>query len=59
MDREDIKILVAKWWDIYNDESLDFNAENSAQEGETCSRSSVMASVQEHAISYAPARLTV
>ncbi|KAK8475683.1 hypothetical protein V6N13_141175 [Hibiscus sabdariffa] len=24
MDREDIKILVAKWWDIYNDESLDF-----------------------------------
>jgi len=23
MDREDIKMLVQKWWDIYNDESLD------------------------------------
>ncbi|KAK1403314.1 Hexosyltransferase [Heracleum sosnowskyi] len=58
MDREDIKMLVAKWWDIYNDESLDFKAENSSQEGEICSRSSVMASIQEHAISYAPAQLT-
>jgi inositol 3-alpha-galactosyltransferase len=24
MDREDIKSLVNKWWDIYNDEALDF-----------------------------------
>ena len=24
MDREDIKFLVKKWWDIYNDESLDY-----------------------------------
>ncbi|XVE89528.1 hypothetical protein DITRI_Ditri20bG0003800 [Diplodiscus trichospermus] len=24
MDREDIKKLVTKWWDIYNDESLDY-----------------------------------
>ncbi|KAB1201342.1 Galactinol synthase 2 [Morella rubra] len=24
MDREDIKILVKKWWDIYDDESLDY-----------------------------------
>ena len=24
MDREDIKMLVQKWWDIYNDESLDY-----------------------------------
>ncbi|WOL10249.1 galactinol synthase 1-like [Canna indica] len=24
MDREDIKILVKKWWDVYNDESLDY-----------------------------------
>ncbi|XP_010534030.1 PREDICTED: galactinol synthase 4-like [Tarenaya hassleriana] len=23
MDREDIKMLVKRWWDIYNDESLD------------------------------------
>ncbi|KAL6658918.1 hypothetical protein ACP70R_002958 [Stipagrostis hirtigluma subsp. patula] len=25
MDREDIKMLVKKWWAIYNDESLDFS----------------------------------
>ena len=25
MDREDIKMLVKKWWEIYNDESLDYN----------------------------------
>ncbi|OAY43936.1 galactinol synthase 2 [Manihot esculenta] len=25
MDREDIKMMVKKWWDIYNDESLDYN----------------------------------
>lgn len=24
MDREDIKMLVKKWFDIYNDESLDY-----------------------------------
>lgn len=24
MDREDIKMLVKKWWDIYEDESLDY-----------------------------------
>nr|ABK27907.1 galactinol synthase [Xerophyta viscosa] len=24
MDREDIKMLVKKWWDIYNDDSLDY-----------------------------------
>ncbi|XP_011019276.1 PREDICTED: galactinol synthase 2-like [Populus euphratica] len=24
MDREDIKVLVKKWWEIYEDESLDF-----------------------------------
>ncbi|EXB55994.1 hypothetical protein L484_018780 [Morus notabilis] len=24
MEREDIKMLVKKWWDIYNDESLDY-----------------------------------
>jgi len=24
MDREDIKMLVNKWWDIYHDESLDY-----------------------------------
>lgn len=25
MDREDIKMLVKKWWDIYNDPCLDYN----------------------------------
>ena len=24
MQREDIKMLIKKWWDIYNDESLDY-----------------------------------
>ncbi|RZR86080.1 hypothetical protein BHM03_00013176 [Ensete ventricosum] len=24
MDREDIKVLVKRWWDIYHDESLDY-----------------------------------
>ena len=24
MDREDIKMLVKKWWEIYNNESLDY-----------------------------------
>lgn len=24
MQREDIKMLVQKWWDIYNDETLDY-----------------------------------
>ena len=24
MDREDIKMLVKKWWEIYNDETLDY-----------------------------------
>lgn len=28
MDREDIKILVKKWWDIYEDETLDYNNNN-------------------------------
>lgn len=28
MDREDIKMLVNKWWEIYLDESLDYNNNN-------------------------------
>ncbi|GLU03093.1 hypothetical protein SLE2022_203110 [Rubroshorea leprosula] len=56
MDRQDIKMLVAKWWDIYNDESLDFKAEeNPVPEGELFPRSSIMASIPEPAISYIPA----
>ncbi|CAH2041033.1 unnamed protein product [Thlaspi arvense] len=26
MEREDIKMLVKKWWDIYNDDSLDYRS---------------------------------
>jgi inositol 3-alpha-galactosyltransferase len=56
MDREDIKILVAKWWDIYNDESLDFKIEADADpEAETFSRPSIMASMPEPTVSYIPA----
>ncbi|ESW35300.1 hypothetical protein PHAVU_001G223700 [Phaseolus vulgaris] len=29
MEREDIKILVKKWWEIYEDETLDYNNNNS------------------------------
>lgn len=28
MDREDIKMLIKKWWDIYDDESLDYKNSN-------------------------------
>ena len=52
MDREDIKMLVKKWWDIYNDESLDFKGENPVSEEETFSKSSIMASMPEPTISY-------
>lgn len=31
MDREDIKMLVKKWFDIYNDESLDYKPEQKLQ----------------------------
>ncbi|CAH9067465.1 unnamed protein product [Cuscuta europaea] len=30
MDREDIKMLVKRWWDIYNDISLDFKSVSTA-----------------------------
>ncbi|XP_052204855.1 galactinol synthase 1-like [Diospyros lotus] len=55
MEREDIKMLVAKWWEIYNDESLDYKAadpQDTSNEGETFSRPSIMSSMPEPAISY-------
>ncbi|GAV61021.1 Glyco_transf_8 domain-containing protein [Cephalotus follicularis] len=55
MDREDIKMLVAKWWDIYNDESLDFKVDPAPAQEETLSRSTFMACMLEPAISYFPA----
>ena len=30
MDREEIKMLVKKWWEIYEDESLDYKRRRSA-----------------------------
>lgn len=56
MEREDIKMLVNKWWDIYNDSSLDFNAEESeVSEENTFSLPSIMAAVPEPTVSYIPA----
>ncbi|KAK1298597.1 Galactinol synthase 1 [Acorus calamus] len=51
MNREDIKMLVAKWWDVYNDKSLDYKPE----EAEAFSRPSIIVSMPEPAISYIPA----
>ncbi|XP_074274437.1 galactinol synthase 1 [Silene latifolia] len=47
MEREDIKMLVQKWKDIYNDKSLDFIAE-----GEDYARPHSMASMPELKVSY-------
>lgn len=56
MDREDIKMLVEKWWEIYNDASLDFKAEvYPVPEGETFSKPMAMATMAEPQISYIPA----
>lgn len=56
MDRKDIKMLVSKWWDIYNDASLDLRAGETIVQAEdqTVSRSSIMA-LPNPAISYVPA----
>ncbi|KAI3991640.1 hypothetical protein MKX01_038038 [Papaver californicum] len=57
MEREDIKMLIAKWWEVYNDESLDFKAnDDTVPEDDTFSRSSsVVATLPEPAVSYVPA----
>ena len=33
MEREDIKTLVDKWWEIYNDESLDLKSNERNADG--------------------------
>ncbi|CAL9238078.1 unnamed protein product [Arabidopsis halleri] len=53
MDREDVKMLIRKWWDIYNDESLDFKPKNPADLEATLSKSTIIAS--EAPLSYSPA----
>ncbi|KAK4402783.1 Galactinol synthase 1 [Sesamum angolense] len=55
MEREDIKMLVEKWWEVYNDETLDFKPEDSIAGEEAFSRPSIMASMPEPAVSYIPA----
>nr|DAD34562.1 TPA_asm: hypothetical protein HUJ06_005202 [Nelumbo nucifera] len=55
MDREDIKMLVAKWWDMYNDESLDFKSDDAVPKGDTFSRASLMATMPEPEMAYIPA----
>ena len=60
MERDDIKMLVAKWWDIYNDESLDFKADiidQAEPEGESkCTkRSSIIAAMLEPSVTYVSA----
>ncbi|CAN7073514.1 unnamed protein product [Brassica oleracea var. botrytis] len=45
MDREDVKMLIKQWWDIYNDESLDFKAKSAADLKENLSVSTIIASV--------------
>ncbi|KAL2533418.1 Galactinol synthase 4 [Abeliophyllum distichum] len=44
MDRKDVKMLVEKWWDVFNNETLDFKAEDSVPQA----TQSLMPSVQEH-----------
>jgi len=31
MERQDIKMLVARWWDVFNDDSLDYNGDDADQ----------------------------
>ncbi|CAH2047626.1 unnamed protein product [Thlaspi arvense] len=55
MDREDIKMLVDKWWDVYNDESLDFKPKSPQDVEETVTKSTILASVLEPEFTYYPA----
>ncbi|CAH2047624.1 unnamed protein product [Thlaspi arvense] len=55
MDREDIKMLVDKWWDVYNDESLDFKPKSPQDVEETVTKSTILALVLEPEFTYYPA----
>ncbi|KAG6573737.1 galactinol synthase 1-like [Cucurbita moschata] len=59
MDRDDIKKLVAKWWDIYNDTSLDLKSANDVVEEEdqanTVPKLTILSSMPEPNISHVPA----
>jgi inositol 3-alpha-galactosyltransferase len=49
MGRGDIKMLVRKWWDVYNDETLDFKglADMSADEVEAAAKKPLRAALAE------------
>uniref|UniRef100_A0A2N9JBX0 Hexosyltransferase n=1 Tax=Fagus sylvatica TaxID=28930 RepID=A0A2N9JBX0_FAGSY len=47
MQREDIKMLVKKWWDIYNDESLDYKKPVEAANGEAVKMQPFLAALSE------------
>ncbi|XP_031476743.1 galactinol synthase 1-like [Nymphaea colorata] len=55
MGREDIKMLVQKWWDIFNDKSLDFKEEDPVMVGESLPRAVLMTDMPEPAINFIPA----
>ena len=59
MDRDDIKKLVAKWWDIYNDTSLDLKSANDVVEEEDQANAvpklTILSSMPEPNISHVPA----
>ncbi|KAL9246504.1 hypothetical protein vseg_020030 [Gypsophila vaccaria] len=53
MDRKDIKMLVQKWKDIYNDESLDYKLEDPIPEADDFTRSTmIMVNMPEPIVSY-------
>lgn len=47
MEREDIKMLVKKWWEIYDDESLDFNYKVENGGNEQVNRQTFLAALSE------------
>ncbi|ESQ33518.1 hypothetical protein EUTSA_v10009767mg [Eutrema salsugineum] len=55
MDREDVKMLIKKWWEIYNDESLDFKPKTPNHLKETLSKSIIIPSVPEPPVNHSPA----
>ena len=49
MDRKDIKMLIKKWWEIYNDETLDFNYKKEGDEGGADTRQPFLAALSDAA----------
>ncbi|CAA6662210.1 unnamed protein product [Spirodela intermedia] len=47
MDREDVKVLVRRWWDVYADESLDYNVHSAAAAADERLRQPLLAAPSE------------